>query len=214
MPLWRKAVAGAGGEQDDETRGGLALSAPHLLPALAAALERAIDGDGLYLGGKIFSPLGWGFAVEWLRDRPGVGDLRRTTWALALGSETLSLGAGVHLFSADQDALDAVASVAAKLRFPAVLKPQGRERRLHAVGDVLAGLRDRNRYGSQVNVAERIEPLDYVAAQVPHGSGKVEAARRTSAGAGTAGTHRAGLQKGIGSGFRKEREGSGAGADV
>jgi hypothetical protein len=51
------------------------------------------------------------------------------------------------------------------------------------VGHVLASLRDRDRYTGQINVAKRIEALDHVAAQVSHGSGKVEAARWSSAGA-------------------------------
>lgn len=69
------------------------------------------NGDGLYVGGSLIGPLGGGFAVEWLRHRPGIGDLRRTTWALSLGGEALSVGAGLHLFSADFGPLDDVVSV-------------------------------------------------------------------------------------------------------
>jgi len=69
------------------------------------------NGDGLYLGGRLIGPLGGGFAVEWLRHRPGFGDLRRTTWAFSLGGESLSVGAGLHLFSADFAPLGDVVSV-------------------------------------------------------------------------------------------------------
>ncbi|WP_373048858.1 signal peptide peptidase SppA [Vulgatibacter sp.] len=69
------------------------------------------NGDGLYLGGKLVGPLGGTFAVEWLRHQPGIGDYRRTTWALSLGGETLALGAALRLFSADLDALEDVVSV-------------------------------------------------------------------------------------------------------
>lgn len=69
------------------------------------------NGDGLYIGGRLLGPLGAGFAVEWLRHQPGLGDLRRTTWALSLGGDAFSLGAGLHLFSADLPALEDVVSV-------------------------------------------------------------------------------------------------------
>lgn len=68
------------------------------------------DGDGVYLGGKFFSPIGWGVSVEWLRDDFGA-DVRRTTWGLSLGGDSLALGASVHTFSADDSPLDGVASV-------------------------------------------------------------------------------------------------------
>lgn len=68
------------------------------------------DGDGVYLGGKFFSPIGWGVSIEWLRDDFG-GDVRRTTWALSLGGDSLGIGASVHTFSSDESPLDGVASV-------------------------------------------------------------------------------------------------------
>src|SRR5690606_27987094 len=68
------------------------------------------NGDGLYAGTPLLGPLSLGFSVEWLRDRPGIGDLRRTTWALGLGSESLAIGANLHLFSADLDDLEDVTS--------------------------------------------------------------------------------------------------------
>lgn len=68
-------------------------------------------GNGLYLGLRLFDPLSLGFAVEWIDDRPGLGDTRRTTWALALGGDALSVGANVHLFSSDADDLEDVISV-------------------------------------------------------------------------------------------------------
>lgn len=68
------------------------------------------NGDGLYLGGKFFQPIGWGVSVEWLRHDFGA-DARRTTWALALGGEAAAIGANVHTFSSDNPSLDGVASV-------------------------------------------------------------------------------------------------------
>lgn len=55
-------------------------------------------GDGAYLaldtGG-----LALGFSLEWLRFGPGSGPhFRRTTWALSLGGEALSLGAAYHIY--------------------------------------------------------------------------------------------------------------------
>lgn len=71
----------------------------------------APDGDGLYLGGKIFAPIGWGVALEWLRNAAVGDDVRRTTWSLALGGETASIGAAVHYFSSDSKALDDIGAV-------------------------------------------------------------------------------------------------------
>jgi len=61
------------------------------------------DGDGLYLGDRIFGFLGFGIGVEWVRQNPSIDQssvhYRRTSWALSLGDESISLGGVAHVFT-------------------------------------------------------------------------------------------------------------------
>ncbi len=82
---------------------GLALDYLHETgPSHEGGLSTA-NGDGLYLGTRFFDFLGLGVAMEWIRPK-AERDLdrlhyRRTSWSLALGGESLSLGAAAHVFT-------------------------------------------------------------------------------------------------------------------
>lgn len=66
--------------------------------------HRALDqvGNGLFTGATLLGVVGAGFGVEWLRNSPGP-DYRRTSFGFALGTDTLSLGATHHAFSAEDN---------------------------------------------------------------------------------------------------------------
>ncbi len=68
-------------------------------------LVRDQVGDGLYLGSTLLGGLGAGFSLEWMRGR-GLPDYRKTSFGLALGSRTLSLGVGYHHLSSREASLD------------------------------------------------------------------------------------------------------------
>ncbi|HWV36846.1 MAG TPA: signal peptide peptidase SppA [Vulgatibacter sp.] len=59
------------------------------------------DGDGLYLGDRILGFIGFGVGVEWVRPNASDDELhyRRTSWALSVGDESISLGGAAHVFT-------------------------------------------------------------------------------------------------------------------
>ena len=67
--------------------------------------------DGVYLGDSFFNFIGLGLDIEWVRATPSnAQDHRKTSWTLALGSRTLSLGTSFNFYSSSDPNLDRMVS--------------------------------------------------------------------------------------------------------
>jgi protease-4 len=71
-------------------------------------------GDALFAGSSLFHPLAAGLALQWIRPASGP-DYRKTSWTLAAGVPTASLGLTLNLFGSDDAALDRLATLDAGL---------------------------------------------------------------------------------------------------
>ncbi len=84
--------------------GGLgALSAPQLQYLHERDLRLDNVGDGLFFGLRIAGPVEGGLALQWIRQHNAPAK-RKTSWSLALGSESLALGVTYNLFSSHESA--------------------------------------------------------------------------------------------------------------
>ncbi|MBX7098577.1 MAG: signal peptide peptidase SppA [Myxococcaceae bacterium] len=70
-----------------------------LLYAHERSVARDTLGDGLYAAVAPFDLVSLGLSLEFVRDGNGSNPFRKTTFALALGNETLAVGAGVNGFA-------------------------------------------------------------------------------------------------------------------
>ena len=62
------------------------------------SISRGQTVDGIYLGDTFFDAVALGLSLEWMRGSV-LPDYRKTTWTLALGGPTLSVGSSLNLFN-------------------------------------------------------------------------------------------------------------------